>query len=164
MLAYDAASINHEQPPPALVSLVRSADLIVSSDMPRAVASATLLAGDRGIESKALFREAPLETPELPLPSLRGMRLPVLGWGLLLGALWLRASRRGLPPPGVDAAVLARADAAAAWLADAAVGRTFVVVVTHATFRTLLAAALVRRGWQPSAKRPFREWSAWHLH
>ena len=164
MVAYDAAAIAQEHPPPpALVSLARSADLIVSSDLPRAVSSAELLAGARSVEVNPLFREASLETPELPLPSLGGVRLPLRGWALVFGVRWFRASRRGLPPPGVDAAVLARAEAAAAWLVDAAADRGFVLVVTHTTFRTLLAAELARRGWRPHTPRPFREWSAWRL-
>src|SRR5918999_1306510 len=68
MTAYDAAAIAHEHPPPpALVALAGSADLIVSSDLPRALASATLLAGARGVEADPLFREAPLVTADLPL-------------------------------------------------------------------------------------------------
>ena len=164
MLAYDAAVIAHEHPPPpALVGLARAADLIVTSDLPRAVASAALLAGPRDVEATPLLREAPLETPELPLPRLAGVRLPLGGWALVLGVRWLRASRRGLPPPGVDAAVLARAEEAATWLTERVTGGGSVLVVTHATMRTLLAAALTRRGWRPPAQRPFREWSAWRF-
>lgn len=164
MIAYDAAGIADEHPPaPALVTLARSADLIVSSDLPRAIASAAVLAGHRDVEVNPLFREAPLETAKLRLPSLGGIRLPLRGWAVVLGVRWLRASRRGLPPPGVDAAVLARAEAAAAWLVDAAMDRGFVLLVTHSTFRTLLAAALARRGWHAPAKRPFREWSEWRF-
>jgi len=164
MVAYDAAAIAlHHPPPPALVALVHAADVVVASDLPRAVASAALLAGTHEVRQSPLLREAALETPDLPLPRLGGLRLPFTAWALVFGYRWLQASRRGAPPPGVDAAALARAEEAAAWLADLAAERARVVVVTHATFRTLLAAALVRRGWQLPAKRPFREWSAWRL-
>lgn len=166
MRAYDAAGIAPElPPPPALVELARTAHRIVCSDLPRATASAAVLAGPRAVELTPLLREAPLETPELPLPRLAGLRLPLGAWALVMGVRWIRASMRGAPPPGVDAAVLARAGEAAAWLAEqagaAAGGR--LLVVTHNTVRTLLAAELLRRGWRGPARRPFREWSAWQF-
>ena len=43
---------------------------------PRAVASAVALAGPGAVEPTPLLREAPLETPERPLPRLAGVRLP----------------------------------------------------------------------------------------
>ena len=164
IVAYDAAEIALHHPPPSeLVALARAADLVVASDLPRARASAALLAGGREVGTSALLREAPLETPELPLPRLAGVRLPLVGWALVFGLRWLRASRRGAPPPGVDAAALARADEAAGWLAAPAEEHGRVLVVTHATFRLLVAASLGRRGWRGPERRPFREWSAWRL-
>jgi len=164
MAAYDAAEIAlHHPPPPDLVGLARTADLVVASDLPRALASAALLASGREVHASALLREAPLETTELPLPRLAGVRLPLRGWALVFGVRWLRARWRGAPPPGVDAFALARADEAAAWLAGLAEERGRVVAVTHATFRMLVAAALERRGWRGPERRPFREWTAWRL-
>jgi broad specificity phosphatase PhoE len=164
MLAYDAAALASDSlPPPALLDLARSADRIVTSDLPRAIASAVLLAGSRDVEATPLLREAPLEAPDSPLPRLGGLRLPLSAWALVFGVRWLRARRRSEPPPGVDAAVLARAERAATWLIDGAPAGARVLVVTHGTMRALLAAALTRRGWQPPAKRPFREWSAWRF-
>jgi broad specificity phosphatase PhoE len=164
MAAYDAAALAPDSsPPPALLDLARSVDRIVTSDLPRAVASAALLAGSRDIEATPLLREAPLETPDCPLPRLAGVRLPLSGWALVFGIRWLRARRRGAPPPGVDTAVLARAESAVTWLTDEAPAGMRVLVVTHGTLRTLLAAALMRRGWQPPVRRPFREWSAWRF-
>src|SRR5215207_650618 len=163
MTAYDAAEIALHHPPPVeLRALVAGARRIIASDLPRAVASATVLAPERAIERLPLFREAPLETPELPVPALGGLRLPLGGWKAVFAVRWLRAWVRGGPPPGVDAAALGRAEEAAAWLETAvrsAEGR--IVVVTHATFRLLLAAALTRRGWRGPERRPYHEWSAW---
>jgi broad specificity phosphatase PhoE len=163
MTAYDAAEIAPgHAPSEELEALARDAAMLIASDLPRTVASAMRLAPDRPIVRTALLREAPLETPELPLPALGGIRLPLRGWGMVFGARWLVAWLRSAPPPGVDAKALARADEAAEWLvgqaADAG-GR--VVVVTHATFRLLLAQALARRGWRGPERRPYREWSAW---
>jgi broad specificity phosphatase PhoE len=162
MAAYDAAEIAlHHPPPPALVALARAAGLLVASDMPRAVASARVLADGREFRTSALLREAPLETPELPLPALGGLRLPLRGWAVVFGARWLAAWLRNAPPPGVDAAALARAEAADWLAAQAAEARGRVVAVTHATFRLLVAQALVRRGWRGPERRPYHEWSAW---
>jgi broad specificity phosphatase PhoE len=163
MVAYDAAEIMlHHAPPPELEALVRDAVRVVASDLPRTVASAVRLAPGHEIVRTPLLREAPLETPELPFPALGGIRLPFRGWGMVFGARWLAAWLRGAPPPGVDASTLARADEAAEWLAgqtSESGGR--VVAVTHATFRFLVAQALVRRGWRSPERRPFHEWSAW---
>jgi len=163
MAAYDAAEIALEHaPPPALEALARDAALVVASDLPRTVASAVRLAPEREIVRSPLLRETPLESPDHPLPALGGMRLPFRAWGMIWGSRWLMAYLRNQPPPGVSPAELARAEEAAAWLLEQATradGR--VVVVTHATFRVVLAQALVRRGWRGPQEKSYREWSAW---
>lgn len=163
MTAYDAAEIAlHHEPPAELERLVADAAHIVASDLPRTVASALRLAPGRPVERTPLLREAPLETPAAPLPALGGLRLPLRGWGMVFGVRWLAAWMRGAPPPGVDDATLARAEAAAGWVASQARERGGrVVVVTHTTFRLLLAKALERRGWRGPDRRPYHEWSAW---
>ena len=163
MAAYDAAEIAlHHPPPPELEALAAEASRIVTSDLPRAVASAVRLAPGHQVQRTPLLREAPLETPELPLPGLGGIRLPLRGWALVFGARFLAAWLRSAPPPGVDRAALARADEAAAWLEQQATeGEGRVVAVTHATFRLLVAQSLARRGWRGPERRPLREWSAW---
>ena len=163
MVDYDAAEIMlHHPPPPELEALARDAARVIASDLPRTVASAVRLAPGHPVVRAALLREAPLETVAMPLPALAGIRLPFRGWGLVFGARWLASWLRGAPPPGVDATTLARADEAAQWLAGhVAETRGRVVVVTHATFRLLVAQALVRRGWRAPERRSFREWSSW---
>jgi broad specificity phosphatase PhoE len=163
MAAYDAAEIALEHaPPPELEALARDAALVVASDLPRTVASAVRLAPEREIVRTPLLREVPLETSDYPLPALGGMRLPFRAWGMVWGSRWLMAYLRNQPPPGVSPAELERAEEAAAWLLEQATradGR--VVVVTHATFRVVLAQALVRHGWRGPQERSYREWSAW---
>lgn len=162
MVAYDAAAIAEHDPPPApLVELAKSADIIFASDLPRAIASAVLLAPHATVEPNPLLREAPLETAGRPFPRMWGVRLPLRMWGLVFFARWLWASWRQLPLPGVDAAALARADAAAEWLIERAAERPRALAITHGTFRTLLTAALERRGWRGPERRPFHTWSAW---
>lgn len=96
------------------------------------------------------------------MPGLGGIRLPFRAWGMVFGVRWIASWLRSAPPPGVDGQTLRRAEEAADWLvsqANEANGR--VVVVTHATFRFLLAQSLVRRGWRGPERRGYSEWSAW---
>ena len=164
MVAYDAAEIAaHDPPPPLLIELAQGAAAVVASDLPRAIASAALLAPRADVQTNALLREAPLETPGSPFPRLWGIKLPLRLWGMVFISRWLWASWRKLPLPGVDDAALARAEAAADWLVGLATGRGRVIAVTHGTFRTLVTAALERRGWRGPEQRPFHNWSAWRL-
>src|SRR6185436_11260073 len=70
--AYERAPIAAEEVgPPHLVELARTADRVVSSDAPRAIASARLLAGE--------FVVSPLlHELKLPPPALRRIRLPLI--------------------------------------------------------------------------------------
>jgi broad specificity phosphatase PhoE len=164
MIAYDAAKIAlHSPPPPALVELATGARVVVASDLPRAIASAALLAPTASVETTPLLREAALETTERPFPRFWGVKLPLRIWGTVFLARWLWASWRGAPLPGVDAAILTRAEEAADWLVRLAAEPGRVVAVTHGTFRTLLTSALVRRGWRGAERRPYHAWSAWTL-
>jgi broad specificity phosphatase PhoE len=163
-VAYDAAEIAVNDPPPrALVQLATGAGIVVASDLPRAIASAALLAPAESVQTSALLREAPLETAERRLPSLWGMRLPLRIWGIFFLSRWLWAYWRDLPLPGVDASALARAEEAADWLTGLAADRGRVVAVTHGTFRTVLATALTRRGWRGPDRRSYQTWSAWRM-
>jgi broad specificity phosphatase PhoE len=163
MAAYDAAEIMPDHAPPAeLEALVRDASLVIASDLPRTIASALRLAPEREIVRTPLLREAPMETPDRPLPGLGGIRLPLRAWGMLWGTRWIASWLWNAEPPGIGPAELERAEQAADLLvahARDAGGR--VVAVTHATFRVVLARALARRGWRGPDERPYHEWSAW---
>lgn len=163
MIEYDAAEISSDHaPPPGLEAVVARSTRIISSDLPRAVASAERLAGGRTIERTSLLREAPLETPALPFPALGGIRMPFRAWGLVFVTRFVVSALRGAPPPGADESTLARADEAADWLvAQALAANGQIAVVTHATFRLMLGRALARRGWRGPDRRSYREWSAW---
>ena len=161
-LAYDAAEIAlHHAPSAELIETTRTADLVLCSDLPRAIASAAVLAPGRPAQVDARLRETPLEVPGKPLPSLYGVRLPLRLWGLVFGLRWFWAWLWGGQAPGVDAAVLARAEEVADWLASLAATHARVVVVTHGFFRRLVGQALERRGWKPPRRHPYSNWSAW---
>lgn len=155
--AYEAAAIrDDERVPTALAQLAADAGLVLSSDAPRALASARMLAGGRDVVVSPLLREL-----DLGGPALRGLRLPLGAWALAVGGRTLVRSLRGQYPSAAEAA---RIDDAAAWIGELAARQSMIVAVTHAMFRGRLAARLVQAGWQPEpGRRSVQPWSAWIL-
>ncbi|MBD0320634.1 MAG: hypothetical protein ICV87_09895, partial [Gemmatimonadetes bacterium] len=91
-------------------------------------------------------------------PEVARLRLPLMGWALVMGVQGLRRALRSDPAP---ADVLQRADEAAEWLAGLAAEHGSVVAVTHAAFRGRVADALHARGWRTErGMRVFHHWSA----
>src|SRR3954465_15059234 len=109
--AYEAAGLRDaERVPPDLAQLAAGATLVVSSDAPRAAESARLLAAHREVLLSPLLRELDLEGPDL-----RGLRLPLAGWALAVGARTLLLTVRSRYPPPSE---LARVVEAADWLSS----------------------------------------------
>ena len=158
---YDEAGIApHERPPSGLVAEVARAAVIAASDMPRALASAALLAPGRHVEVSSLLREVPL-----PLPALPTLRAPLPVWAALIHLRWVLSMMRGS-----DTMLEARerARGAAQWCRAAAHGAApeggTVAVVTHGAFRRFLGQELVRDGWRPEARRGgYAHWSVWRF-
>jgi hypothetical protein len=155
--AYEAAGIrNDERPPSELRQLTDDAGIVLSSDAPRAGASARLLAGDREVAVSPLLRELDLEAA---VPG--RLRMPLSAWALLVGWRTLTLTLRGRYPSPAEAA---RVGAATAWLQDVASQHELVVVVTHAMFRRHVFARLLEDGWQAErGRRSMEHWSAWLL-
>src|SRR5690242_5786707 len=82
--AYDAAGIRDDSmPSEELRAAARNADLVVASDLPRAVASAKRLAGARGLVTSPLLREIRLEPPRwVPVA------LPINAWDVFSHWQW----------------------------------------------------------------------------
>lgn len=155
--AYDEAGIlSTEVPPPALLDSVSEGGLVVSSDLPRARASAALLAPEFPIVTSCLLREA-----DMTIPSNVKLPLPLFGWALVIGVqAVLSGLRLELPP----VEIIRRAETAAEWLRTLAAEHCTVVAVTHATFRRHLARALCAHGWRHERPlRRYHHWSAWTL-
>jgi broad specificity phosphatase PhoE len=153
--AYEAAGIREDaRPPKELERLASAADLVVSSNSARAVATAQLLAPGREITVSPLLRELDLEGPRLA-----GLRLPLRAWSFAVGGRILhRTIRREYP----SADETSRIVDAVAWLDELAREHGFVVAVTHAMFRRSLASHLVECGWHPEpGPRSMAHWSAW---
>jgi broad specificity phosphatase PhoE len=153
--AYEAAGIREdERVPPHLEQLVGRADLVLSSDAARAVASARLLAPGHEIVVSPLLRELDLEGPPLG-----GLRLPLAAWALAVGGRTLLLTLRRQYPSAAEAA---RVNNAAAWLEELAAQHSLIVAVTHASFRRRLSTRLVQTGWQAEpGRRSLQHWSAW---
>ncbi len=120
--------------------------MVVTSDAPRAIHSAALIRDDAIVSP--LLRELDLEPPDIPW-----IRLPLIGWALLigLGSLSRPAEKQ-------------RATEAAEWLSQLAEKHGTVVAVTHAAIRAEIARSLVRDGWRrDAAHRSRKHWSAWSL-
>lgn len=154
---YDAAGIRADEiVPPHVQALMARGPLVVSSDTPRAAASARLLRPEADVVMSPLLRELDLEAPPLP-----GLRLPLRAWAVAIAARALfEAVTRGYP----SAAETARIREAAAWLDQLSKQHPAIVAVTHAQFRRELARRLVHTGWAPEpGDRSGRHWSAWVL-
>lgn len=153
--AYEAAGIHEEERVPAqLEQLVSRADLVLSSDAARAVASAHMLAPGRETVASPLLRELDLEAP-----TLGGLRLPLRAWAVAVGGRTLVQTLRRQYPSAAEAA---RIHEAAAWLEELAAQHSLIVAVTHAMFRRRLSARLLQTGWQAEpGRRSLQPWSAW---
>lgn len=152
---YDAAGIlDDDKPPPALRDRVASADLIVASDMPRALQTARRLT-DRELTILPIVRETPP-----PIPEWKHLRLPRHVWewmALVRWGYWILTGIRG-PADALD-----RAAKAAECLNGLSAKYPHIVVVTHGTFRRLLAYKLEDDGWRwaDGTRRSYRHWSVW---
>lgn len=152
--AYDAASIVEDAAPENLVGALASVDLVCSSDLPRAMASAERLGHRRGPVTTPLLREIRIEPPGwIPLP------LPIGVWDMFSHLQW---SYRLLARSEHE--FVRRAREAAAWIEEQSARSPNILAVTHAGFRRLLAAKLTDRGWEYApGKRSYENWSVWEL-
>lgn len=158
--AYDAAGIAEgDEPPPELKRELANVDAIAASDLPRAIASAARLAGEREVLISPLVREVPLAIPE----SVR-FRVPLAAWALVIHARWALDIVRG---SDMSAEVLERVRAASAWCSEVLAKRgtgASLAVVTHGVVRRMLARQLVIDGWSAEpGGRSYDHWSVWRF-
>jgi broad specificity phosphatase PhoE len=156
--AYEAAGIDHaDRPPPELCEAAASAGVLISSNVRRAMESARLLAPGRELVTSPLLHELDLDPPWFG-----SLRLPLTAWALSYGGLWLK--RAMLRQPQHSNAEIRRSEEGAKWLRELAEKHGRVVVVTHGSFRRLLASKLLEEGFRHGpARRTMRHWSAWTL-
>jgi broad specificity phosphatase PhoE len=153
--AMDATGIlETSRPPRVLVDRVAQADLVMASDLARAVESAKRLAPGRDVMISPLFRESALEFPKW-----MRFRWPVRIWRIFTGSQWMYRILRGTD---VSESERARAAAAAKLLGELAQEHELIAVVCHGVFRRMLSRHLARAGWSPDPGRhSYRNWSVW---
>jgi broad specificity phosphatase PhoE len=154
---YDAAGIRDRKPPPrGLQALVATADIIIASDLPRAVMTADRLADGRDVLTTPLLREAPAD-----VPAWSGLKMPYAAWewAMRVRRLYRVARRTDIAPHDLE-----RASKAAFWLDHLSEEHEHIAVVTHGVFRRILARQLQRVGWQRyGRRRSYAHWSVWSL-
>ena len=157
-VAYEAAGIGVGETPPLVIrELAGICGIVVASDAERAKQSAALLAAGKNVIASPLLREL-----DLPAPELQFLRLPWIGWAILITISWF--GRRLLRRASESHGEMERVRRAAAWLAELAQVHGTVVAVTHGTARILIARELAAIGWhRDSGRRTSRHWSAWSV-
>ena len=155
--AYDAVGIRDDSlPSEELRATAGEADLVVASDLPRAVASAERLTGGCPVLTSPLLREIRLEPPGwVPVA------LPITVWDTFSHWQWTYRLRAGS-----DHEFVRRAEAATEWLRLQLQVSATILVVTHGGFRRILTARLIARGWRFRSTSPggrYAHWSSWEL-
>lgn len=153
--AYDAAGIlDDSQPSAELVAEVASADRLVASDLPRAIASAERLIPGKAVDVLPLVREMYLDLPPWLIA-----RWPLKVWEIAIFLHWTaREVRHGIAAPEE----IQRAVAAVSALEERSRESANIVVVTHGAFRRLLALRLIEQGWTAGERTGgFNNWSVW---
>jgi broad specificity phosphatase PhoE len=151
--AYEAAELDPAHlPPGALQDLMRELAAVFTSARPRAHQSARLLAPRAEVIVDALFAEATLAPPRIPL-----LRMRVQKWAVMARILWhagynprienyRKARRRAVQAADILIA-RARQEGAAA-------------LVAHGYFNAMIGWQLRRRGFRRTGAHRVRYWNA----
>lgn len=149
--AYDAGGLADDQvAPPGISNLARSADLVISSTLPRAMQTAHLARGEGADLVDAVFIEAALPPPHLPFLKLRPKT-----WGTLARICWFWGF-----PDDMETVHEARirADEAADMLEHEAAGGKMVLLTAHGWFNRMIRTKLVKRGWKCTENQGDLHW------
>lgn len=140
-------------PPPLLQKFAEAAGVVVASTRLRSIESAQALVQDREFAREAILIEAPLPPPKLPA----FIRLSPRIWGFLARSWWWFFNHHEGAESRRQAE--ARADQAAAMLAQMAASGQDVVVLAHGFFNFMIGRSLRRMGWRMTASQGFKYWS-----
>ena len=153
--AYDKAHLNPQSAPPpelcTMLSRLEGVDRVFTSDRPRARESGARLLPQARLCEEALFGEAPLGAPPVPL-----LRMRVPKWAILSRGLWYLGFHPGIEGPG---AARQRARRAAAELVAHADARGAAVLVGHGYFNFMIGRVLASAGYQRSGSHRARFWN-----
>jgi broad specificity phosphatase PhoE len=151
--AYEAAGLDPlSLPPSEIADLVKELTFVFTSGKPRAHDSARALAPHAELVADALFVEAPLASPRIPL-----IRMRVPKWAVMARLLWHAGYH-----PAIENYTLARSRAIKA--ADILVSKVkdggAVALVAHGYFNAMIGRQLRRRGWKRSGSHRVHYWNA----
>ncbi|MBT2691188.1 histidine phosphatase family protein [Bacillus sp. ISL-47] len=151
---YNSNGINkNEACPPEAIEMVKSAPLLITSDLKRSIQSARLLNPGAKIKEYPLFRET-----ELPAPAggLMAMKLKPNSWAVLLRIAWFCGYSFRCESYR-DAKV--RAKHAALKLIACASEYNSAILVGHGFFNLLIAKELQKMGWKGKRKTGSTHWN-----
>ena len=150
---YEMAGLDPSDPPPDwLVDLTRKTRRIFASDRPRARESAKALAPHAKVLPDALFMEAQLKSPKVPLVR---MNAPV--WAVVARLAWHAGHNAGIEDYR-DAK--GRAQKAVEILRETAEKDGIAVLVAHGYFNAMIGRMLSRQGWRKHGRHRAKFWNA----
>lgn len=151
--AYERAGLDPRDPPPGwLVELTRKARRVFASDRPRARESARALAPHADVLPDALFMEAQLKSPKVPL-----VRMNAPLWAVVARLAWHVGHNGGIEDYR-DAK--ARAQRAVEILRATAERDGIAVLVAHGYFNAMIGRMLSRQGWRKHGRHRAKFWNA----
>lgn len=151
--AYEAAGLDPESvPPEELQDLAREFEAVFTSGKKRSLDSAKALAPNAELIADALFEEAPLASPKIPL-----IKMKVPKWAVVARILW----HAGYHPEIEDyRRAKHRAARAADILMEKARADGGAALVAHGYFNLMIGRELRRRGFLKTGSHRARFWNA----
>ncbi|MEM6413792.1 MAG: histidine phosphatase family protein [Pseudomonadota bacterium] len=155
---YDKAGLGpDERPPDGLVKLAASAKTILSSTLPRAIETAARVTeGARQVPADAIFVEAPLPPPPIPL-----LRLRPGPWGVISRSFWFW----GYAPNGIEThrqswrRVSQIAERLEGYAADGDV-----LLCAHGYLNWMIDRHLCRNGWSRIDRNGKNNYWSWRIY
>lgn len=132
---------------------IASAQLVVTSDLKRAIESAELLDSNLTLISKPEFRE--IELPHF-IKDVQNFKLKPNAWSAILRCLWFIGYSQGCEPLSKEKI---RAKIAADLLIKYAQEHKSVALVGHGFFNRLIAKELKKRNWESDKKINSKHWN-----
>lgn len=150
--AYEAAGLDPGSlPPKELSDLARELGHVFTSDRPRSHESAKAMAPHAQLEANALFAEAPLASPPIPL-----LKMRVPKWAVVARVLW----HAGYHPEIED---YRKAKHRAAQAADILIAKVrdggTAILVAHGYFNAMIGRQLRQRGFSRTGAHRVRYWN-----
>lgn len=151
---YDSSGVFEENAYPSVtLEKIGTANVLITSDLKRAIESASLLNQNKkiGVISDSLFREIELPT----FPRELGLKLSPNSWTIILRCLWLCGYSKRCESL---TSAKRRAKKASEQLVKYAEEYKSVVLVGHGFFNRLIAEELKKMNWEGKRKSSVKHW------